>query len=241
MKFQYISDIHLEHGNRIKIPKIANNLILAGDIGDPSEDIYSSFLRDISHDFEHIFIICGNHEYYSKKRSMQKTECVIREICNQYDNIHFMQNEAFHFPDSDISIFGTTLWTNVKKCQSWIIKSMISDYRCIPNFTIDLNNKLHSESLQKFNEMVHRHPDRNWIVICHHQPQTYLIAEKYKSSVLNAAFASDVEEFEKDHIKAVVYGHTHTASVSGKYFCNPIGYPNENASINLEATFEVLF
>jgi predicted MPP superfamily phosphohydrolase len=239
MKFQYISDIHLEHGNRVKIPKIADNLILAGDIGDPSEDIYSSFLKELSHTFEHIFIICGNHEYYSKKRSMQKTEYIIRELCNNYDNIHFLQNEVFHFSDTDVSIFGTTLWTYIKKCQSWIIKNMISDYRCIPNFTIDLNNKLHFESVQKFNELVVTNSNRKWVVICHHQPQTYLIAEKYKTFILNAAFASDVEEFEKDYIKAVVYGHTHTAGISGKYFCNPIGYPGENENINLQATFEV--
>lgn len=69
MKFQFISDIHLE--SRKKIPiiekiKDIDNLFLLGDIGIPGTDIYVKFMDWCSKNYKNVFIIYGNHEYYNK-------------------------------------------------------------------------------------------------------------------------------------------------------------------------------
>jgi predicted phosphodiesterase len=75
MKFQYLSDIHTEQykSNHKKLKKIetfiklsAPYLLLAGDVDDPFSNLYKEFLSYLSSLFEYIFIIVGNHEYYTQ-------------------------------------------------------------------------------------------------------------------------------------------------------------------------------
>lgn len=237
MRFQYISDIHLEKKTKIKLERNADVLLLAGDIGDPSSEEYSSFLFDVSSKFDHVIVIAGNHEFYSKTRTIQMTDHMLRSAANKCNNVHFLNNEFFDIPGTDITVYGTTLWTNIDYDEAYMVQSMISDYRCIPGFTIQKNNSLHAEAKHIFRAGIK--PGRRYVVLCHHMPKKNLIDPKYGDSVINAAFASDVPEFDHPSVKAVVYGHTHTPLQRGKYYCNPVGYPGENVRLTLDACFEV--
>jgi predicted phosphodiesterase len=42
-----------------------NFLALCGDIGNPFHENYVKFIRRHSERFSHVFIVAGNHEYYS--------------------------------------------------------------------------------------------------------------------------------------------------------------------------------
>lgn len=239
MQFQYISDIHLEFGKTYDIPPKASYLILAGDIGDPAEPVYFDFISQVSQKFKKVFLISGNHEYYSTtNRSMEKTEQLINAVTIQFANVYYLQNSAHHM--ENVSIFGTTLWSNIPPESRHHVKQGINDYIRIHDFTVDICNVLHKKSIEKFEEMAKVFPDKKWVVICHHLPQKHLIDEKYKHcSRVNDAFASNVSSFEDPRVVAVVYGHTHTPAVNGKYYCNPAGYPGENKHVDLEKTFTV--
>lgn len=239
MKFQYISDIHLEQGTVLNIVPYADNLILAGDIGDPGKKEYSIFLENMAAKFLDVFLISGNHEYYSNNRSMNDTEKMIKAIVAKYPNIHYLQNEVFEIPGKNISILGSTMWTRIDEHEANNIKCFISDYRCIPGFTIEQCNQIHRDSLLFLEETINKNEEMKWIIIMHHMPHTRLIDEKYRGMPLNSAFASDIPCLDQDHVIAVVYGHTHTPNIQGKYYCNPIGYPMENKHHNLQAVFEV--
>jgi hypothetical protein len=52
--------------------------------------IYNNFLDYYSKLFKIIFIITGNHEYYGN--TIIETDKKIEEICDSYDNIHFLNN-----------------------------------------------------------------------------------------------------------------------------------------------------
>ena len=252
MKFQYISDIHLERGTKIIINAIADYLILAGDIGDPFTDEYYDFLKDVSGKFKTIFLITGNHEYFSKIFTMIDTENQIRNITNEFTNIIYLQNNVYNFIDSDISIFGTTLWTPcstpdmpIESTPEFIFnnldtyennKMFIQDYRTIPEFTIEKRNKLHDIALQAIQKL---DKSRKYIVITHHVPKYDLINIKYKTNPFNSAYVCNVTELDESNILKVVYGHTHLCNISGKYHCNPVGLPGENQQLNTEEFFEV--
>lgn len=243
MKFQYISDLHLEFldNNIINIQPISDYLLLAGDIGYPTHSNYVYFLDDVSKKFKKVFIITGNHEYYNPNMSMEQTEKTIRELCLKYHNIYFLQNEFYDFPDNNISIFGSTLWTYINPIESYEISSTLGDYKYIPEFTTRKCIELHCKAIKTFNILIADRKDREIIILVHHIPHTDLIDPKFSDSHTNSAYATDVECFTSiyKNIKAVVYGHTHFKKITGKYYCNPVGYKGENKPINLEASFEI--
>lgn len=247
MKFQYVSDIHLEMGTRlvdmVNIPRVADNLILAGDIGNPREPTYTEFLAAMSEKFYRVFVIAGNHEFYSKKvgGSIAETRQLIAGICAGFkkNNVIFLDNSAYELAP-DVSIFGTTLWTHIEDEDRRDMTYSIADYRCIPGFSVEVNNALHAEACHALRNAITQNPKKKWILVTHHLPMKGLIHPKYKGSPLNAAFAADIGDITEDpRILAVVYGHTHTGSVQGKYYCNPIGYPGENPRANLDTVFDV--
>jgi predicted MPP superfamily phosphohydrolase len=149
-KIQYLSDIHLEtHHNTSKqlfekiLKPSAPYLALCGDIGYPGAQLYEPFLQYCSENFEHIFYIAGNHEFYNDTKSIKylKTKKFIensvseeelrrisirfprespsdrvekiRAICAKFPNIHFLDKETFKIPNTDIIIAGCTLWSKL--------------------------------------------------------------------------------------------------------------------------------
>jgi len=232
-----MSDLHLEKGNVINVVPKAPYLILAGDIGSPIEDTYLTFLKDVSKKFQRIFLIAGNHEYYNN--NIPDTDNLIRKLVKPLKNVIFLQNDVYHFPNCNLSVFGTTLWSKISMEDSYMIQCLIGDYRCINDFNIGECLRLHYDAIKAFKHYRERFQDRKWLCITHHLPSTSLINIKYKNNILNSAYASDVKEFCDDNVLAVVYGHTHIKNVFGKYYCNPIGYPDEGITWDLEACFNI--
>lgn len=112
--------------------KIRNFLALCGDIGNPYDSKYEEFLARHSERLEYIFVISGNHEYYSnqKQRPMPKIDEKIYEICSRFPNIHFLQKNIFSIDTStkDETVFaGCTLWTPVDETA----EAIMNDYRKI--------------------------------------------------------------------------------------------------------------
>lgn len=72
------------------------------------------------------------------------------------------------------------------------------------------------------------------IVVTHHAPTPYAIEEKYTGSLLNAAFASNLNKFIIEHpqIRLWCFGHVHSPHdfILGetRMVCCPFGYNNEN-------------
>jgi len=80
-KCHLLSDIHLEFpGTFEKLPPIPNDapyLFLVGDIGYPADEDYQTFLLEQSKRYKGVFVVAGNHEFYTStyqqaKRDIQK-------------------------------------------------------------------------------------------------------------------------------------------------------------------------
>ena len=100
MKIRYFSDLHLEFikDNQLKqfirqIPSGKDEIcILAGDIGNPYEQHYDTFIQFISQHFKKIFVIAGNHEYYNLTKTIEETNKFMETYFQQYIHICFLIN-----------------------------------------------------------------------------------------------------------------------------------------------------
>ena len=100
--FQYISDIHLEYLTHIPyIKKTANNLFLVGDIGHPGTVLFNTFLKRCSQTYKNVFLVYGNHEYYSvlrgKNKKIETMQERVEHAKNFPSNVYFLNNSHIYF------------------------------------------------------------------------------------------------------------------------------------------------
>lgn len=245
---RYLSDLHLEFikPNKIeqfitKIPSgIGEICILAGDIGNPYQSNYNTFMEFISKNFKKTFVISGNHEYYNKIKTIEETNDFLKEYFNKFNNISFLNNSCELY--DGYCFIGTTLWSKITNPEY-----KINDVYNIPNFDYIQYNRLHISSVDFLEDALKN--NENCIVITHHVPSNSLIDIKYKTQKMfpyNQWFYCNMDELigkNRNKIKCWIYGHTHAPSnviINGiPFLCNPIGYPNENINPNFLSTIEI--
>lgn len=244
---QYVSDIHLEtykNSAAVSFSKIlkpvAPYLALCGDIGYPGTPLYEPFLRYCSENFKHVFYIAGNHEFYNdltRLKSFLKNSIdepttsaldfsldtyeariqKIREICNRFPNIHFLEKETYEIPDTDIVVIGCTLWTKLKITNPYVLRSFNDFYRIVSDNNNLLTPKTYDdwnqEHLNFLGEAIYKNDGKRIVVLTHHCPTYDIITENYRSNdyhQMNSFFAnSDLGTLFDNNIKAWICGHTH--------------------------------
>lgn len=245
LRIRLLSDIHLEFRRRIhnllhNIPSSPDEiLVLAGDIGHPFHENYPLFLSAMSEKFRKIFLVSGNHEYYSGDHTMDQTDQKISALCSHYKNITFLHNTWEDF--EGFRWLGTTLWTEVP-----IDSRPISDAIKIKDFSIEKNNSMHREA-KLFLEKEIPISTLPCIVITHHMPSFHLIQPKYlRESFVpyNCWYASSMDHLFTQNVKAWCYGHTHMrddrfVGYGTRLICNPIGYPGENDVVDYQKTIDL--
>lgn len=89
-------------------------------------------------------------------------------------------------------------------------------------------------SYQFLQDKVEQYKNKPIIIVTHHAPSPYSISPEYTGSMLNPAFASNLNEFivSNPQIRLWCHGHCHNHSdyILGKtrVVCDPFGYNNEN-------------
>eukprot|EP01034_Spumella_vulgaris_P023186 gene23186-29381_t len=238
------------------VPTVAQVVALQNSI-QPTQ-VTEGITEDMDSKFSKIFLLAGNHEYYSHRGSqvsgetIETTNAYIQHLCDtQYKHITFLNDkvELFH----SIYFVGTTQWGDLSRINPYVHE--INDVHWIRDMTPDLFTSLYQQSSESV------------VVITHHQPTHRVIAAKYLTpSYRNYSgwFAGSLDAvMEKyDHlINCWIYGHTHEPSVmrlpklassveqiatpddggGGEsemsrcwFVCNPVGYPNENAVVDFD-------
>lgn len=239
MKLQYASDLHLEFPKNNEFikesPLVPSGeiLLLAGDIV-PFHliDERRDFFKFCSDNFEFTYWIPGNHEYYNGdllNRTGQFMENIER-------NVHLVNNTWAHHGNARL-IFST-LWTPVSIDKAWHVQNGLNDYRVIKDdgklFTTSRSTKLFEENLEFIKEAVENNQREKCIVVTHHVPTFQHYPEEYKNSVINEAFAVDLDHFIEDGvIDHWIYGHHHRNIPAFKIgstelLTNQLGYVSYN-------------
>jgi predicted phosphohydrolase len=213
MTIQYASDLHLEFSqNReyIKahpiIPK-AEVLVLAGDVVPFSDAQTRRFFKYISDNFEAVYWVPGNHEYYN---SDIKTHAgiLLKEINK---NVFLVNNTSVQV--KDVQLIFSAMWTKISEVHAWQIERGMSDFHCITNagkrFSANAYNQLHEESLAFIKQELNSTTTKK-LVVTHHVPTYMHYPAEYKGSVLNEAFAVELFDLIETHgPNGWIYGHHH--------------------------------
>jgi predicted phosphohydrolase len=217
MKIQFASDLHLEfimnNAYMEKYPLIVEGdiLILAGDVVPFNMmDKAKYFFDYVSENFDMTYWIPGNHEYYSSD---------INERCGSFEekireNIVLLNNRVVKYASHKI-IFST-LWSFIGDENVNDIKLRMNDFKMIKDDGLSLRskkfNKLHQDSLAFIEkELKETGIDEKSIVVTHHVPTKINYPEEYTGSVLNEAFATELEDFIRQTKPGYwIYGHHHS-------------------------------
>jgi predicted phosphohydrolase len=214
MNIQYCSDLHLEFSENSEYLKInplqpvGDVLLLAGDIV-PLVKIceYSWFFDFVSREFETVYWVPGNHEYYGFDIS-SKTKSLNEKIRS---NVALVNHSAV--THGDVRLLFSTLWSNISPLNEQDIRQGMADFHLIKygngRFTPDHFNQLHQEAKKFLSEEL-KQKSAKTVVVTHHVPTLMNYPEKYKWTTLNEAFASELFDFIADFGPDYwIYGHHH--------------------------------
>jgi hypothetical protein len=255
LRIQYASDLHLEFFQKIAfdmiLKPVAPLLALAGDVGRPADPLYRDFLAYCSQNWEDVFIVAGNHEFYNKKTKEQwrfnplavesvgkrYQQCI--SAASEFPNVHFLQRDRI--VRRGVTFLGATLWTDLtgyeKRAQEFM-----NDYNYTATREGDVirpvtpvdTTKWHLDDRTWLNQEIERAEEAGLpvVVITHHLPSYDLISPRYAGSPMNCCFASHADELIRPPVRAWIAGHTHTAIHMNRangvqVGVNPMGYPRE--------------
>ena len=215
MNIQFASDLHLEFSENNRFLKL-NPLIPSGDILILAGDIVPfhlidqrlDFFKYCSDHFAFTYWIPGNHEYYHGDLLTRAGQFM--EDIEQ--NVHLVNNMWAHHGNTRL-IFST-LWTSISNEKAWHVQNGLNDYRIIKDdgklFTTSRSTKLFEENFDFIKTAVANNESEKCIVITHHVPTFQYYPEEYRNSVINEAFAVDLDHFiEESGVDYWIYGHHH--------------------------------
>lgn len=238
MKFQILSDIHLEHydtypGIKTFISDVgsADYLCLCGDIGAPFEPSYKRFLEECADgSWKKVFVIAGNHEMYGKR--LKEVYNHINTLCNQIDSnkLVFLQNTGFDVSDN-IRVIGATLWSEIDYDEHYSIGCFIADFRKIKDFTTNDYGEEYVKTVKFIQKELSNNPNKNFVILTHHVPLLTCGSPKYLGSPLSSAYRSNLRHLMTDQVLLWAYGHDHYSMrvkvENTLVVSNQFGYPGE--------------
>lgn len=237
-------------------------LLLAGDIC-LAKSVPILFFRDLSERFKHIIMIAGNHESY--RGNINNTTNLIKSALFNFRNITFLENEKVII--DDVLFIGSTLWTSFHADDPFDIgrsmryaESNINDFNIIgygpedfpvnmlSKWTPELSTIKHNESLEFIKDSIDKNEGTNKIVVLtHHGISKKSLCVRFKGSLLNPAFFTEIDEFILKYEPNIwIHGHTHSSHryKIGKtdVIVNPKGYgllPSENTEYDPKLVVEI--
>lgn len=239
MKVGLISDVHLEmyeDAGKVPVLEVPDDLdlmIFAGDIA-----VGADGLEWIAQCGVPSLYVLGNHEFYHGEY-FEVLERV-RLMAKDYDNITVLEGE---YVDIDgVRFLGGVTWTDfnlngAKDTDSYFATKMMSDFRVIRFKRDDTTKKLRPEDTMELHRQQREFLSKNTsdtltnVVISHHLPSKRSVPPQFTSSMLNPAFASDLESVMRlKDVSFWFHGHSHDGVNYQVGKCNvasnPIGYFN---------------
>lgn len=244
MRIHVLSDLHNEFDRYCPEAIQADVVVLAGDV-----DLGLRGLEWAAEVFAPtpIVYVAGNHEYYHS--ALPHLTDKLHERALQL-GVHFLERGSVTI--GGVRFLGTTLWTDFAlfgdpATAELAAATRMSDYRLIrlspafrrlrPSDTA----ALHAKSVRWLERELQ---NRNipTVVVTHHAPSRLGLRRGTETSILSAAYASNLDRFiELSGARLWIHGHTHQSVDTriGKVpvVSNPRGYVPDEPNPNFDPTF----
>jgi predicted phosphodiesterase len=257
MKFQLMSDLHVNHPGSAGFPPLAPGIDAVVVAGDTCEGLVRAIgiLRRAYPLPIKIIMVAGNHEMWSGKLSYEEHFEAGHAAADQH-RVSLLENSVEFLGNT--RVLGCTLWTDYEICGKDLRAAAMRsagecmlDHRRIKwsrepwmRFRPAEARILHLRSrdfLERELEKPHPGPT---IVVCHHAMTLDAVPPRHKLGILSAAYASEmlpmIDRLQPD---LVVTGHTHHSIdfMRGmtRMISNPAGYAGENRSFDPTLVIEV--
>jgi predicted phosphodiesterase len=258
---QVYSDIHLEYWNKLPtIPIKAKYLFLAGDICMLKHPLFFKFFDYCSANWEKVFYVPGNHEFYNKKKNYNELSFEYKYfLSTRYKNVVYLDNECISLDDT-IDVYGATFWTKCPFYSKNYAKIYLNDYNNITYFNEELNkvvdldtsyiNKLSNNSFVSLEK--HLNTTNKYTIIMTHFPPIrsgtsnpkYLSQERKEN--LYFSWPDDtLDKLNLFNVPLWISGHTHWSydfeKYNTKFISNQLGYKQEleETGINENGLFQI--
>ena len=242
---ELISDTHLSSSKYTDqqisdiFPGSPDNLVLAGDIGDPDSPSLYTALQFAKQRYKRVIMVPGNHEFDTiEPRSKKSPASVIswfRKLDEQWDNFHFFyrRNEII----DGVRILGATCWTTSPKMDTW-------------------SNVISQEGKKdiEFLELNLRKSTIPTLIVSHYPPTLRVLQTPFTEKITQYDYAQDLERIFHYPLHTWTFGHVHqkydqqlpySSSMSGagkvRLLCNPYGYHNEEIAAHRPKPFSIGF
>jgi predicted phosphodiesterase len=239
MKIRVLSDLHLEFSNFKPEEVLSDVIVLAGDIGVGAEGLI--WARQVFLGKEIIYVP-GNHEFYGFER--KATMDSLHKLAKA-NEIHFLNDQQVVLRSSNgeaVRFLGSTLWTdflcfgesNQEQCIT-VGQLSLNDFRKIKEgedlFSAKRSLELHQQSLAWLVTELEKPFNGKTVVVTHHLPSMSSVSSRFKTSLLTACFASELN-YLFGKMTLWIHGHTHDPcdyQINGtRVVCNPRGYVIRN-------------
>lgn len=236
MKFQIVSDLHLEFGTLSIENNGADTLLLSGDICLANElrdrspyDVdnyqdksfrYHTFFQECCARFKHVIYVSGNHEHYHG--DIAKSHDRLKEKLSYLKNLHILECETITI--DDITFIAGTLWTDMNKEDPLTlgsIKSVMNDYRIIEDSSemVSFKKAIYKKD-EEGNYIMEKIGEVNSTILDHYEFETRPSKFSPEKSVtrhknmLNAI--NEVLKNSSENAKIVIVGHHAPCKLSTK-------------------------
>lgn len=247
-----MSDLHIEFGD-LEVPDVdVDVVVLAGDIhvGVAAAEWSEGLARRLGIP---VVLIAGNHEHYGTARalrgSMTQNFVDYRTFAERTEGrLVFLERASAVV--AGVRFLGCTLWTdfglfgNPPTAMAAAGRGM-NDFRLISYepgvlFTPEHAREEFERAKAFFADELAKPFNGPTVVVTHHSPSLRSVPEPFKTDVLSAAYASNLDEFvAASGVALWIHGHHHDNSdyMLGctRVVCNPRGYAGHalNRSFNL--------
>ena len=214
--YQIVSDIHIPEDNKYPnwrkyLEIAAPYLIITGDVGRVENfDTYSFFLKNICDQYKQVFLVAGNHEFYSDKEEYDFLNMKLIKLTDDIPNLSYLNNDYVDMP-GNIRIYGCTLWSHIDKNttpKNIPIKVGKNDY-----VNSDWINMKHFYEKYYLTQAISKAQKENkrLIVVTHYPPTKQgTVAEEHLKSLYLNWYTNDMDNLlSKDQVYIWIYGHTH--------------------------------
>jgi predicted phosphodiesterase len=244
MRLWVLSDLHTEFGHPAPPPPpvAPDVIILAGDIGTNLSGFRAA--EALAADAPVVYV-AGNHEYYGQALPRLTDKLRGLSAASSSSGVHFLEDEQVVI--GGVRFLGCTLWTDFGLLGPGRLAAAreaaggaMTDYRRVrksPEFRrlrpAD-TAAVHAASRRWLTARLAEAHDGPTVIVTHHAPSARSLRPGQPRGLIDAAYASDLDELVAGSGAALwVHGHTHLCVdyVLGRtrVLSNARGYPDEES------------